>query len=45
MVQDNSSFLDKLNKISQGVPASSNTSGWKLPQIKPTVPVVPPKVA
>lgn len=43
MVQDNSSFLDKLNKISQGVPASSNTSGWKLPQIKPTVPVVPPK--
>ena len=41
MVQDNSSFLDKLNKISQGVPASNNTSGWKLPQIKPAAPTVP----
>lgn len=43
MVQDNSSFLDKLNKISQGVPASNNMSGWKLPKIQPTVSVAPPE--
>jgi hypothetical protein len=41
MVQDNSSFLDKLNKISQGTSSLNNASGWKLPQIKPTTPTVP----